>query len=349
MVQTSRHPGMSEILTELLSFKGNEVYVETVPGCVGMSLEQVNLRLPRSTAIGVVRNGEHMLNPDAGFTVQAGDQLVVLAEDDNMTSLQQPAVPNDSLFQADRVEEAPEPDTLLVFGYSDMLKQILMEQDVQAAPGSKAIIAVEPGKVDFDTLPTKADLANIELDVRECKLYSRQVIESLVAEGPTGILLMSDPDLPDEEADARTIMLQLHLNDIASEIGSDVPLTIEMNNTRNQRLSQMMRATDFVVSSRITAKMMAQVAEDRYKKAILNDLLSDGGSSIYMKPVKRYVRCDQPVDFYTLGAAASRFGEIAIGYKRNNPDGSFDIQVNPRSKEPLTFDADDDLIVVARR
>jgi len=107
MVQTSRHPGMSEILTELLSFKGNEVYVETVPGCVGMSLEQVNLRLPRSTAIGVVRNGEHMLNPDVGFTVQAGDQLVVLAEDDNMTSLQQPAVPNDSLFQADHVKRRP--------------------------------------------------------------------------------------------------------------------------------------------------------------------------------------------------------------------------------------------------
>ena len=223
-----------------------------------------------------------------------------------------------------------------------------MEQDVQAAPGSKAIIAVEPGKVDFDTLPTKADLANIELDVRECKLYSRQVIESLVAEGPTGILLMSDPDLPDEEADARTIMLQLHLNDIASEIGSDVPLTIEMNNTRNQRLSQMMRATDFVVSSRITAKMMAQVAEDRYKKAILNDLISDGGSSIYMKPVSRYVQLSEPVDFYTLSGSAARYGEVAIGYKRVHKDGSFDIQVNPRSKTPLEFDANDDLIVLAK-
>ena len=72
-------------------------------------------------------------------------------------------------------------------------------------------------------------------------------------------------------------MLQLLLTDIAEDIGSVIPLTIEMNSTRNQRLSQMMRATDFVVSSRITAKMMAQIAEERHKKAILNDLLSDGG------------------------------------------------------------------------
>ena len=185
--------------------------------------------------------------------------------------------------------------------------------------------------------------------MRECNPYSRQVIESLVSEGPTGILLMSDPELDEEEADGRTIMLQLQLNDIAEEIGVDVPLTIEMNNTRNQRLSQMMRATDFVVSSRITAKMMAQVAEERHKKEILNDLLSDGGSSVYMKPAKRYVRTDQPVDYYTLGASATRFDEIVIGYKRNNPDGTFEIQLNPRSKQPLMFDGDDDLIVIAHQ
>ena len=170
-----------------------------------------------------------------------------------------------------------------------------------------------------------------------------------MSEGPTGILLMSDPELDEEEADGRTIMLQLQLNDIAEEIGVDVPLTIEMNNTRNQRLSQMMRATDFVVSSRITAKMMAQVAEERHKKDILNDLLSDGGSSVYMKPVKRYVLTDQPVDYYTLGASAARFDEIVIGYKRNNPDGTFDIQLNPHSKQPLMFDGDDDLIVIAHQ
>ena len=57
----------------------------------------------------------------------------------------------------------------------------------------------------------------------------------------------------------------------------------------SQRLSQMMRATDFVVSSRITAKMMAQIAED----------------------------------------------------------GSFTIEVNPRSRAATKFSDHDDLIVVA--
>ena len=121
-----------------------------------------------------------------------------------------------------------------------------------------------------------------------------------------------------------------------------------MNSIRNQKLSQMMRATDFVISSRITAKMMAQIAEQRHKKAILNDLISDGGSAIYMKPITRYVTTDKPVSFYTLGASAARYNEIAIGYKKNNDDGTFSIEVNPTSRESQKFTDSDDVIVIAR-
>ena len=41
------------------------------------------------------------------------------------------------------------------------------------------------------------------------------------------------------------------------------------------------------------------------------------------------------------------YGEIAIGYKRFNDDGSFEIQVNPKSKSAVTFREGDDVIVVA--
>ena len=159
-------------------------------------------------------------------------------------------------------------------------------------------------------------------------------------------MLMSDTEL-EEEADARMLMLQLHMTDIAREIGSDIPLIIEMNSIRNQRLSQMMRATDFVVSS-ITAKMMVQIAEQRHNREILEDLLSEGGSTIYMKPVTRYVNTEQPVDFYTLGASAARYSVIAIGYKKITDDGSFRIQLNPYSREKEKFNPQDDLIVIAR-
>ena len=346
MVQSGRHPGMSDILSELLSFKGNEIYVEHVAGSAGLSLDELNLRLPASTAIGMVRGGEALLNPDATAKVQEGDELILIAHDDEVTKLQDAASPDVTQYQLEP-DTREMPHTLLVLGNSDMLKQIMLEEDRNAVSGSRVVIAAEPGKVDPTSLPQADDLRHVTVELRECAIHKRLVLESLVAENPSSIILLADPELDDEEADARTLMLQLQLNDIADEIGASVPLIVEMNSTRNQQLAQMMRATDFVVSSRITAKMMVQVAEERHKKAILNDLLSDGGSSIYMKPITRYVHVDRAVDYYTLGASAARYGEIAIGYKRLNDDGGFEICVNPKSRAAVTFGAGDDLIVIA--
>ena len=346
MVQTSRNPGMSEVLTELLSFKGNEIYVLDVPEVRGKSFSEINLRMPTATAIGVVRDGTPLLNPDADSLVLEGDQLIVISLDDDHPEIRDAATIDDSAFA--RGDDADlEPQTLLVFGCTDMLAQIIREVDGSSAPGSRIIVAAEPGQIDTDLLPDQGQLTNVEIDVRATKIFARRVLEGLVAEQPTSIMLLSDPTIDAEEADARTLMLQLQLTDIAEGIGVDIPLTIEMNSTRNQRLSQMMRATDFVVSSRVTAKMMAQIAEERHKKDILNDLLSEGGSTVDMKPITHYVRTDVAVDFYTLGASAARYGEIAIGYKKFADDGTFTIEVNPRSKAATKFSDADSLIVIA--
>ena len=347
MLQSGRHPGMSEILTELLSFKGNEIYVEEHPSLTGLNLREINLRLPHSIAIGMVRNDRPLLDCDMEAAFEPGDQLIRIDLDDNELQLQESPSVDETVFQKESNTQE-EPNILLVLGYTDMLRQILLEEDTYAAPGSKVIIAAEPDRIDTDSLPSGEELKNIEVDIRECRIFKRSVLEELVAEGPSSIMLMSDTELEDEEADARTLMLQLHLTDIAAEIGSDIPLIIEMNNTRNQRLSQMMRATDFVVSSSITAKMMVQIAEQRHNKEILEDLLSEGGSTIYMKPVTRYVTTEKPVAFYTLGASAARYNEIAIGYKKLNDDGSFRIQLNPSSNDKEMFTAQDDLIVIAK-
>ena len=348
MVQSGRHPGMSEILSELLSFKGDEIYVEENPSLEGLTLRELNLRLPDSTAIGIVRDNKPMLNYDIDSAFQPGDQLIWIADDDDPLQLQEHTATIDESAFSHEQDAGEEPHTLLVLGCTNMLRQILLEEDDYSSPGSKVIIAAEPGRLDRDSLPAQNELTNIELDIRECGIFKRSVLEKLVAEKPSSILLMSDSDLEEEVADARTLMLQLHLTDIAEEIGADIPLTIEMNSARNQRLSQMMRATDFVVSSSITAKMMVQISEHRHKKEILNDLISDEGSTIYMKPVTRYVKIDKPINFYTLGASAARYGEVAIGYKKLEEDGTFTTVVNPHGREAEKFSERDDLIVIAK-
>ena len=56
-------------------------------------------------------------------------------------------------------------------------------------------------------------LTNTTLELRSCRIYTRRVLEKLVAEKPSSILLLTDPERVPEEADARTLVLQLHLTD----------------------------------------------------------------------------------------------------------------------------------------
>lgn len=344
MVQAGRHPGMSEVLSELLSFKGNEIYVEDASAASGYSIEEINLRMPHATAIGIVRDENPLINPGVDTKVQAGDQLIVIAEDDNGVSLQAKAEINEKAFEYEP-HETDQPNKLLILGYSGLLRQILIEENACALKGSKVIIAAE--EIDAEELADLPAFTNIETEIRECRIYQRRTLEKLISENPTGILLLADDRLDHEEADAKTLMLQLLLTDISRSIGSEIPLIIEMNSTHNQKLSIMMRGTDFVVSSRITAKMMAHISEQRHTKTIYNDLLSEGGSGIYMKPVTRYVHTEGPVDFYTLCASAARYGEIAIGYKKFAEDGSFSIEINPRSRSAVKYSEQDDVIVIA--
>ncbi len=346
MIQSGRHPGMSEIFSELLSFRGNEVYVGTFDKASGLPIEEINERLMNATAIGVLGVGQSLFTHNPEYVMQPGDQLIWIAEDDQPLQLQERAEIEHGSFSHE--PEAPEePHTILVLGSSDILRQFLIEDDLFAPMGSKVIIAAEPGRIDAELLPKQTDLKNITVDLRECGIFKRNVLEKLVADNPSCIILMSDTGLEAEEADARTLMLQLMLTDIAKEIGAELPLIIEMNTRRNQLLSQRMRATDFVLGSSITAKMMAQISEHRSKKDILNDLISYDGSAIYMKPVSRYIKTDSPVNYHTLGASAARYNEIAIGYKKCSENGNFDIVINPHSREKLTFSASDDLIVIA--
>jgi hypothetical protein len=66
-----------------------------------------------------------------------------------------------------------------------------------------------------------------------------------------------------------------------------------------------------------------------------------------MKDAGRYVKLGEPVDFYTIGAAATQYGEIVVGYKKCHDDGEFDIVLNPPKSSPVLLRQGDSLILLA--
>ena len=141
-------------------------------------------------------------------------------------------------------------------------------------------------------------------------------------------------------------MLLLYLNALSDTMGLDFTVASEMRNVQNQELAKVTKVNDFVISSNITALMMTQISQTRQQHAILEDLLDEDGSEFYRKPIDRYVKCGVPVNFYTIGAAAARYGEIAVGYQKVHGTET-QTRCNPPKNETIIFTPDDALIVIA--
>ena len=345
MAHSSRQPGISTVFTNLLGYEGDEIYVEDLPGTQGHTVEELNLLLPKSTVIGIVSGGVPKVNPPADTRMQAGDRVIIIEEDDGVSSLlpSQAAVSAQAFAPMQDVEN--EPQYTLILGSGDLLQLVLEELDGYAAPGSVVVAASTEWALE-DDLAGSIRLKNLTLEQKTCDIYSRRVLEELVSKKPQNILIIADCSCDDEEADARTLMLLLQLRNLAAQQGLHFTVTSEMRNVQNQELARITRVNDFVISSNITALMMTQISQNRQQRAILEDLLDEDGSEFYRKPVSRYVQCGTPVDFYTVIAAAARYGEVAVGYQRVSGTTTETV-CNPEKASQITFGPEDALIVIA--
>ena len=345
MAHTCRQPGMSSVFTNLLSFEGDEIYIEEIPSMAGKTIAEANLYFPKSTLIGLVQDGMQKLNPPVATKIAPQDKLILIAQDDGVSiPTKEAGIVNKSLFAPIASSSAPLQKTLIL-GCNELLQQVVTELDCYLASNAPVIIAALEEDLSKNQLPEQSQLKNVALDIRSCNIFQRSCLEELLGSKPDNVLILTDSD--NEESDARTLLLLLQLRDIAAKTGLKFSVTSEMRSVENQELAQVTKVTDFVVSSNITALMMTQISQAREQFVILDDLLSDDGSELYMKDAGRYVQLGESVDFYTIGAAATQYGEIALGYKKFRADGEFDIVLNPPKASTVILSKGDSLILLA--
>lgn len=345
VVQTCRQSGMSAIYSELLDFEGDELYFSEQPSLVGRSYHEAQTAFPKCAVIGLVRAGQVTINPAPDTVIAAGDQVIVIAEDDSTINLGEAVAPAvDRLVEVEPADLRPE--KILVLGVNANLPLVLGELDTYVAPGSAVRI------VTTASVPQLPRLANLEVSVECADPTRRAVLASLDLAGFEHVLVLADAAVEDrDQADSRTLVTLLQLRDLCAHGSLDVNIVSEMIDDANRELAEVTHADDFIVSDRLIALLLAQVSENRQLLQVFSDLLSSEGSEIYLNPVTDYVQLGRPVDFYTVLEAARRRGETAIGYRvaalaHSSADG-YGIRLNPLKSDPIAFAAADRLIVLA--
>ena len=188
--------------------------------------------------------------------------------------------------------------------------------------------------------------------INQGDITDRRLLDSLDIPAHQYVIILCYSDRFDaQHADAHTLITLLHLRDISSRQGDTFSIVSEMLDSRNRNLAEVTQADDFIVSDRLISLMLAQVAENKALNAVFADLFDPEGAEIYLRPVAQYVQTGTPVNFYTVVEAARQRSEVAIGYRRaghgTDKARAYGVVVNPNKAEPVTFEPEDKIIVIA--
>lgn len=342
IANTCRQHGLSQVLTELFNFSGNELYFEPTPAAlVGKTFREAMLCLPDAILTGLQTGNKVTLNPPMDTVIREYDQLILLEADDGAYHCHAPAPFEEDMIRNIAGNAARDVGHLVVLGSNEKLPSVLREYAQYVESGTRVII------VDNDINPEA--LGHYEnLDISICtRPVTRKLLCELLDQKHNNILLLNDNSTDPETSDSQTLLRLILLRDIADNSNKHFSITTEMRSSDNQRLASQARVDDFVIGSNFTSLLLAQISENPEMRSLILELLDESGSELYMKPAADYVVIGQPVDSYTLTESVARKGEVYVGYRHLNGKEKTNVVVNPNKAEKILFGENDQLVVIA--
>lgn len=354
VAQTSRQSGLSIVYTELMDFSGDEIYFKHEPSLSGKTYGDALLAFEKSTLMGIRKaDGSMAMSPSMDTRIQSGDQVFVLAEDEDKIDLADPArvTLDESLIRTNGKASRPTPERALVLGWNRSGATIVRELDNYVAKGSQVTIVSDIYELEKQLRLENGKLKNQKINVLEGDIRDRSLLEKLGASDYDHVIVLAYNQLEQQEADAITLITLLHLRDIAERDETPFSIVSEMLDLRNRELAEAAKVDDFIVSEHLISLMMSQLSENAELMDVFTDIFDPEGAEIYLKPISDYVATGSPVNFYTVTEAARRRGETALGYRlmseSHDSEKAYGVHTNPNKSEKVTFSEGDKIVVIA--
>jgi ion channel POLLUX/CASTOR len=353
MAQTCRQSGLSVVYSEILQFEGDEIYFAKADSLVGKTFRDILFGYEDSTIIGIFTAAKTVvINPPMTTKFNAGDSVIAISEDDDTVVINGK---NNPTIQTNLFNREPENketiEKTLILGWNDKATRIIAELDNYVAKGSQVKIVAENDTLKDEVLKLQLELENQTLIAEIGDIADKTTLVNLQTEIYDHIIVLSNPEIDIQESDAKTLICLLHLRNLSEKAKKDYSIVTEMLDLRNRELGVVAKADDFVVSDNLVSLLLSQLSENKELKKVYDILFEAAGSEIYLKPVSRYVKPGQAVDFYTVLASAAELNETAVGYRisseSSNSEQRFGVTINPDKSKSVVFSREDFIIVLS--
>ncbi|PKI53052.1 hypothetical protein CRG98_026632 [Punica granatum] len=382
MIQCALQPGLAQIWEDILGFENDEFYIKRWPQLDGLRFEDVLISFPDAIPCGIkvaAEGGKIILNPDDNYVLREGDEVLVIAEDDDTYA--PGSLPEVRRVVFPKTFDHPKyPEKILFCGWRRDIDDMIMVLEAFLAPGSELWIFSEVLEKDRERKLTEGGLdvfalENITLVHREGNAVIRRHLESLPLETFDSILILADESLEDSivHSDSRSLATLLLIRDIQSkrlpykdakstslrlsgyshsswisemQEASDKSIIIsEILDSRTRNLVSVSRISDYVLSNELVSMALAMVAEDKQINRVLEELFAEEGNEMCIKPAEFYLFDQEELSFYDIMIRGRQRQEIVIGYRLANTERAI---INPSKKsEPRKWSLDDVFVVIS--
>eukprot|EP00210_Caulerpa_lentillifera_P003101 g2963.t1 len=382
MIQCAQQPGLAAVWEELLGFSGCEFYLQNWPQLTNKKFSEALMTFPEAIPIGIKRkmNDKIILNPPDNYTLEDGDQLIVIAEDEDTYQPQTP--PNLDPGECPEWGRERLQEKILFCGWRRDMDDLIVVLDEFVPPGSELWLYNDIPLQEREELLVQGglhperNLKNLKLMYKEeglkGDLITRKKLAALEPLSFSSILILADEsakgaDLAD--ADSRNLATLLLLRDLMAEsLGSqtstdskqtlrhlrtasmscEAPVVVsEILDARTRHLITQLNISEFVMSNELVSMTLAMVAEDANVNSILRQLFSEKDAELYVHPAEKYFHEDEEkLSFFELMLRCRQYKEIAIGYRMIDQG---ELVINPQNKheKKLNRHSVESIVVVA--
>jgi len=327
VLQASRHESMARVLEHLIGFEGSEFYISLCPELTGRSFAEIAFMFADAVPLGVYfANGEHIFNPASDYLFKVGDQIIVLAEDnDTFKPAPEPLLKYKpgSFGKASHIEDRPL--RILICGWRRDFGDLLAELDSMSVKGtSVTLISPTPledreEKLGENGRTAHLNLRNITITHHQGDQTIRRILENLPIESYDEVVVVSEEEYEADatRCDVRTCTTMLQIQDIRrtrSAVNPKFSLTVEVLDPRSRELIERTNLAEYVMSNTIIASAMAMVSEQPKVACLLREILSSTGTEIYLYEAVQYIEAGETLSFFEISARCRDSNEILLGY-----------------------------------
>ena len=358
LTQTSLSSGLEMVYNEILSFAGCEVYFYETDWN-GVSFSKLPFHFADGIPLGVYSENDGLrLKPSDDYILTIKDSLVILADDDSTIHFQSSPIltPVDLTISGKKLEQKSK--DILILGWHTVGEIFIRESHDYLTKGTNVDILFNNPTEELiaKVREMKNVYKNFEITLRDIDPLKLENLQSINPFQYDNIIILSQnlTELNADKIDSETLIILLLLRNIKQENGIEVTTKIitQILNSDNQEIISQTDVDDFIISNKLITMILAQLSEEPKVKILYDDLFSEDGSEIYVKPAGLYFsKLPQTLRFGDLIGLAAKRDEVCLGIRKGNESqdssSNFGVRLNLPKDENLIIQAEDYLVVLS--